>query len=501
MSRKDFQRSLTYWFLLVAGLIVFSSALLTLLALGWHMRLSGDDYCYNAVLAQKGFWGMQPESYFNVSTFNGNRYSANLLAGLFGLFPISGSFLLIMMSLLAWLGGSVIFLRWISRRFGVKLSWLESLLIAEAFISLVLWSAPNLSQSLFWRSGALSYLSPLVGGTWVLAYVLLAGEWQKHRCLHGFLIFLAALFVGGFSETGTAFWGGFWALFLLTVLLVKSLVKWDWVGRCILPGSVALLGTLIGGVLLAISPSTAMRLAGSPAPLDFEKLIPLLALNVRVYLWINLMRRTGMVLVPILLGIGLGLGFSLSRRHFNDKFTGSGNIWKLLGGLVIVGASMLLLITAVMLPVSLIQSDYPPDRARILSQAVLTGGGMLGGTLLGVLLHRFFQKIKDSSAFWQKLLWGLSILLILTSLIAPIEIFRVGVETWPMFSRWSRLWDQRHTRLAAAGDEGVEGIRVMALDHPIKDVGELAADPGYWYNNCAETYYGVDAIIADQPGW
>ena len=499
MSRKDSQRSVGYWFLLITGLVLFSSALITLLALGWHMRLSGDDYCYNAVLAQEGFWGMQPKSYFNVSTYNGNRYSANLLAGFFGLFPIRGSFVLITVSLFAWLGGSMVVLRQVSRRFGVQLTWLETLLVAVALISLVLWSAPNLTQSLFWRSGALSYLSPLVGGTWVLAYVLLAGEWQKHAWLHAVLIFAAALFVGGFSETGTAFWGGFWALILLTSLFFKS--QWDWVGRVILPGSAALLGTLIGGLLLAISPSTAMRLAENPAPLNFAELLPLLVLNVRVYLWINLMRRTGMVLVPILLGIGLGLGFSLSRRHSGDKLSNSGNILKLFGGLVMVALSMLLLITAVMLPVTLIQSDYPPDRARILSQAVLTGGGMLGGTRVGVLLYRSFQKIKDPSAVWQKLLWSLSFLLILTSLVAPIQIFRVGVEHWPMFSRWSRLWDQRHARLAAAGDEGVEGIRVMALDHPIEDVGELAADPGYWYNNCAEIYYGVNAIIADQSGW
>lgn len=501
MSRKDSKRSLVYWFLLVAGLVIFSSALLTLLALGWHMRLSGDDYCYNAVLAQEGFWGMQSKSYFNISTYNGNRFSANLLAGFFGLFPIRGSFLLITLSLLAWLGGSVVVLRWVNRRFESQLSWIETLLIAEALISLVLWSAPNLSQSLFWRSGALSYLSPLVGGTWVLAYVLLAGERHKHRWLHAPLIFIAALFVGGFSETGAAFWGGFWTLFLLSLLLVKWLAKRDWAGWYILPGSAALLGTVFAGVLLAISPSTAMRLAGSPAPLDLAKLIPLLALNVRVYLWINLMRRTWMVLVPILLGVGLGLGFSLSRQNAAEKLIHPGHIWKHLGGLTWVGVSMLLLITAVMLPVTFIQSDYPPDRARILSQAVLTGGGMLGGTLVGVILHQIIHKVQVKAAFWQKLFLGLSILLILTSLMAPIQLFLKGGEHWPMFSRWSRLWDQRHARLAAAGREGVDKIRVMVLDHPIQDVGELAADPGYWYNNCAETYYGVDEIIADKPGW
>lgn len=465
------------------------------------MRLSGDDYCYNAVLAQEGFWRMQRASYFEVSIYNGNRYSASLLAGFFGLFPIRGSFMAVTASVLSWLGAIAFLVRWITERIEIKVSWVESLLAAEAFANLVLWGAPSLSQSLFWRSGLLSYLSSLVNGTWVLVYVLLVGKRQKHRWLHATLIFAAAIFVGGFSETAAAFWGGFWALFVTTALMAKWLGKGDGFDRLLLLASAALLGTIIAGVLMAISPSTALRLAGSPEPLDLAKLFPHLAWNVRVYLWTNLMRRTAMMLVPILLGIGLGLGFALSRRDSAYKGIHTANIWKYFGGLALVGASSLLLITAVMLPVTFIQSDYPPDRARILSQAALTGGGLSGGTLVGILLHRLFQKMQRNSALWQKLIRGLSILLILTSLLAPVQIIRNGVETWPLYSRWSRLWDMRHARLTAAGQQGVETIHVMVLDHVIEDVGELAEDSGYWYNNCAEMYYGIDEIIADQPGW
>ncbi len=485
----------------VVGLVIFSGALVSLLALGWHMRLSGDDYCYNAVLAQEGFWDMQRASYFTVSMYNGNRFSANLLAGFFGLFPIRGSFMAIAASLLAWLGGLAILVRWVASRFVIRLSWLESFLAAAAFANLVLWSAPSLSQSFFWRSGLLSYFSPLVGGTWVLIFVLLRGNGQSHRWLRAALVLAAAIFVGGFSETGAAFWGGFWALFVTSSLIARVLGKWDWIGDLALPAGAALLGTMLAGFLLAISPSTTLRLAESPGTLDLTTLLPLLAWNVRVYLWINLMRRTALTLIPILMGIGLGFGSALSRRGTGDQGIHSVNTWKYLGGLALVGVSMLVLITAVMLPVTLIQSDYPPDRARLLSQAVLTGGGLLGGTLVGVLLHRLLQKKLLKAAVWHKLLRGLSFLLILLGLMAPVQILQIGAETWSFYSRWSQLWDQRHARLEAAGREGVESIHVMALDHVIEDVGELAADPGYWYNNCAEMAYGVDEIVADQPGW
>jgi hypothetical protein len=504
LSRKNSQRSFVYWFVIVTGLVFFSSALICLLALGWHMRLSGDDYCYNAVLAQKGFWGMQTYSYNKVSMYNGNRYSANLLAGFFGLFPIRGSFLLITASLLAWLGGIVVLLQWFSRRFELKLSWIEAFVIAEAFASILLWGAPSLNQSLFWRSGLLSYFSPVVGGTWVLANVCFAGTRSKGRWLHLLLIFLAAIIVGGFSETGASFWGGFWAVSLLSLLMVR----WSWkkarVGPFALPISAAFLGTILAVSLLALSPSTALKLSENPSTLDFGRLVPHLVLNVRVYLWINLMRRGLMVLVPFLFGLGLGSGLSLRQQRMNKQPGPPGNIWMLSGALLLIGVAVVLLITAVMLPVTLIQADYPPDRALILGQAVLTVASMAVGYLVARLFYRFIQGARLHSArtaFCQKLLWVVTVFLMFTSLVAPVQIFQIGVENGSLFHRWSQLWDQRHAKLVAAGREGVESIRVMALDHLIEDVGELAADPGYWYNNCAEMVYGVDEIIADQPGW
>jgi hypothetical protein len=82
-----------------------------------------------------------------------------------------------------------------------------------------------------------------------------------------------------------------------------------------------------------------------------------------------------------------------------------------------------------------------------------------------------------------------------------LQLISKGIENLPLFTRWSRLWDERHARLVAAGQNNIETIHVMALDHVIEDVGELSPDQDYWYNNCAEMVYGVDEIIADQPGW
>ena len=86
-------------------------------------------------------------------------------------------------------------------------------------------------------------------------------------------------------------------------------------------------------------------------------------------------------------------------------------------------------------------------------------------------------------------------------LVAPAMLMQSTLDDLPVVTRWSRLWDNRHQQLLAANAVNDVEIHVIELDHMIDGVGELSPDPGYWYNNCAEMYYGINAIIADQPGW
>jgi len=84
---------------------------------------------------------------------------------------------------------------------------------------------------------------------------------------------------------------------------------------------------------------------------------------------------------------------------------------------------------------------------------------------------------------------------------APVSLIQTGVNRWPLFSKWARFWDVRHQVLLDAGEQNVRVVHVDELDSLIKDIAELSPNPDYWYNNCAEMYYGVNAIYADQPGW
>ena len=48
---------------------------------------------------------------------------------------------------------------------------------------------------------------------------------------------------------------------------------------------------------------------------------------------------------------------------------------------------------------------------------------------------------------------------------------------------------------------GIREIEVVELDHVIPEVAEFSPDPDHWYNKCAERYYDIQVLAANQPGW
>ena len=95
----------------------------------------------------------------------------------------------------------------------------------------------------------------------------------------------------------------------------------------------------------------------------------------------------------------------------------------------------------------------------------------------------------------------LGAMLIATFLFAPFLLVKATLPEIPRLLHWSALWQDRHEQLIQAGAANADEVHVVELDSIVNDIAELSPDPDYWYNNCAEMYYGIDAIYADQPGW
>lgn len=161
--KKGTDRTVFYWIFFSLIFIAAGAGAFSQLFTASQMHLTGDDYCYNAILVRDGVWKMQWTSYTEVSMYNGNRYALNLFSGLFGLIPVWGTPILIISSILLWLVGATGLTLEIVRCIGWEIKKVEAFLFSLILLNFILVSAPDLQQSLFWRSGMLPYFMPLMG--------------------------------------------------------------------------------------------------------------------------------------------------------------------------------------------------------------------------------------------------------------------------------------------------------------------------------------------------
>ena len=488
-STKNFHSFLKYWSILL--IIVFALPLLAYAYMGSFMRYSGDDYCYAWILGQNGFWKAQVVSYFQVSTYNGNRYALTFFSGLADLPGPIASGLLPGLVIFLWVLGLAFVLWQITRLLNVPLSWLAVIFGAEFLSLMTLVQAPDLYQILYWRTGMLTYLAPLIANAFLLAMIL--WQWRVHRpnWLVTALVCILAILAGGFSETGFAL--------QMTYLVMLSAGAVGFLRRKQLEGRwafwvccAALLGTLLAGLMLAISPTNQERVAGLPPRPDFISLVQSTLENIRIFSAITLKSLFLSTVIGFIFPCGLGIIF-YARQPAQNKH-GFATIFIKIGLGVILG---FLLLCACFMPSAYIQSSYPGLRALIAARFVMVLIIALTGWLVGQAAVRLFRSVLTDPRT----------LLAVSLGVWALAGFYVYMNTPTIladrakFQKWAMLWDGRDHEIQAASQKNVKNIEVMQLDHVIPNVGELNPDPGYWYNNCAAGYYGVDSIRANQPGW
>lgn len=160
--------------------------------------------------------------------------------------------------ILLWLGGLAYTIRMGAKFTSFSPSWLEILLGSEFLIFMTLYQAPDLRQDLYWRTGMLAYLFPLVLTTFVAALVLnfiLRDRVSPYALL---LIAFLAFLAGGFSESAVALNGGLWALAFLSSWIIRRM-KIPWASRAIWYCGSALVGTLIAILIMFIAPGNTVR--------------------------------------------------------------------------------------------------------------------------------------------------------------------------------------------------------------------------------------------------
>lgn len=476
LDRKKVDR--LFQVVILLGLVILLLALVVYSIPGFYSRPLADDYCFSERIKNEGFLKGLSSFYQEIS----NRY---------------GAFLFI--SLTEWAGEKAIhflpalmvaflffsffyFIKKLLVLIDLTHSNLIPFLLSALFVFLVLFQAPNLFQSLYWRSGMASYFAPLPFFYLILGLMLrqisTANSAQTHRWLFSALVFLLAFFSGGMSETYAAFQS---ISLILCIILYLLLVNWRAPFKSfLLVTAGALLGSLAAMAVMVLAPGNQLRLNALPQAGNLWIVLQL-SFHYALDFIIETLRGLPIPTVFTVLVSAL-LGYHLSHGKVN-LFQSNRLVWLVLT----TPLSAFILIASICAPTVYGMLAYPEPRALIIARLTLSFALLLLGGMLGILSHRLMDRIIN--------VCFASILLLGVLWFYPL---RAASQVWQQISaakNWAIAWDEREMEIEKQKSDGLRAISVNALDS-VSGVAELSPDPQFWVNRCAAGFYGVESIKA-----
>jgi hypothetical protein len=457
---------------LILANLFFAIALSMYISRGLFSRYWADDYCFGTIFHEHGLFDGMRFFYQNVS----NRFAAFFLVGLNELFGEAAIHflpeLMIMITVLIYMRVFQLLLQLIK----FPQPWYIPLFLSQLMTYFMLWLAPNLFQSIFWRSGMVSYYAPI---PWLglSAILLFSGLLKGNTWLRSIGLAVAAFFSAGLSETFAALETGIWSVLMLGGLLFMTKKGRKPLLQGVLP---ALLGSLLAMAVMIISPGNSMRLATLEQASNPWQVIFLSLKYAASFSYHTLFGLP--VPVLILFTTALILGYHLSGRA---QLSLRNSDWrKIFAGSLLVGYLLLVCVAA---PTAYGMLAYPEERAWMLGRFVTVFTLIVAGFSVGVLSHAWMDRIVDTC-------W-MSIIILLLLSVYPLKGAWTEWQQLPQWQAVAQAWDERNTSIHVQAKAGEKSLTVQAFDS-IGTVAELTDDPNYWVNVCAATYYGVDEIIA-----
>ena len=261
-------------FALILGLVLFLAGVGLFAYLGYYNRTWADDWCYNADFRNLGFLETVRGYVYNV-TYTPSRYSVTIFAGLLQAFKTLGLQLMTPLTIIFWVAGLAYLFYNFAYLAGHRLSKWLAILASATIVYFSIYLSPQIYQSLYWRTGMLTYTTPLVFLPWIFVFITEQSKREKPSSIWTAFIFVLALLGGGFSEASCTVLVSTLGLYTL-IAGIGYRQKRPWAVKTFIPALVALVGAVLAMALLVFAPTTQIRKERYGAPAGLVELIVLL---------------------------------------------------------------------------------------------------------------------------------------------------------------------------------------------------------------------------------
>jgi hypothetical protein len=466
----------------ILSAVLLAVPLLLMGYFGLFSRYLADDFCTNGQLLTRGFYPSLQYWYLNWS----GRYAFYFFMDLTHLPGPWFTPYLTAAAILVWFGLLFILARRLLRIVNAPVSTAQAALLALAVLLATLDGAPDLYQSLYWQTGLVTYVLPLLFLTGYAAWFLHSVYGKPRQSLGWGAWVLGAgipLVAGGFSETYVSMQVAALAFFL-TLVAVFASGDARWSGMLVLGCSLA--GALLALVLVVTAPGNTVRMDFMPERMSLFEMAFWSVRHAAAFVAKAFVNTPATFLVALLVPGLLGIAFPPGA---NDRAAPA--MPKRKKALLLVGVPLIvfLLIVVTMAPSVYATSAYPAERALVTAQFILVCGLAFWSLSLGRLLRGVSEKL-FSRPVW---VWLVILLLLVPAAVFSSSKTLDGVSDAQDFAL---QWDERDQTIRQEAAAGAQAIRAASLPHISPGLAELSKDPNDWVNQCLAQSYGVTTVIA-----
>jgi hypothetical protein len=415
-----------------------ATALIHFMWIGLYSRPIADEFCYEYAYHKLGFLEAQRDWYLWWT----GRYGFNILETLFSLLGAWTAQALPMFWIGALtLGVSRVFRSFLQVEFG-------SVLLAGFLVLSVFLLGPNLPEALYWRSGSVNYLTPLVIGLFLWP-ILLSPSLTTSGAI---FLFLGGITVAGFSELHTS-------IFAFLIGIYAFVLTFQRRYRQITGAALVSLALLLGVFVVILAPGNEQRLKKFPPLLSLDQII-LLSTNGTLSYLERVLTFPGLFFFTGCVAFGTYFLKELPGRSRHRIFG------PILLGLLVVIVFYLVGYAAIR------EAPYP--RSYI----------MIDTFVLGLFAMGFCETGRDLKRGECSLLVFLACVFSLTVL----GLLRAH-SLKESFSTYAIKWDARMELITMAQRRGEREVQVPLFPNPygLEEIGEVG-----WVNDCVGKLYNLE---------